>query len=285
LFRGALGDDFASGGPGFGTHVDEVVGFGHEAGVVFDDDDGVALVDETVEDVDEALHVLQVEADAGLLDEVEVGNGRFEVGNLRASFDQLGDEFDPLRFPSRDGWAGLTELEVAEAGVGEELEGAVEFGVGLEEDGCFIDGHFEDVTNRFPGIGDLQGRWIVAFAIAGVAVGPGRGEEVHLEFDAAVSFAGGAAAAVVVEGKARGAEAANAGFGELRKELADVVEKFDIGRRAGTGGLADGRLIDLVAGFDLFEAALTLESFDRIYRIGFGRFGEASTHERGFAAP
>jgi hypothetical protein len=40
--------------------------------VVLDDDDGVAFIDEAVEDVDEALDVFEVEADGGFLDEVEV---------------------------------------------------------------------------------------------------------------------------------------------------------------------------------------------------------------------
>ena len=40
--------------------------------VVLDDDDGVAFIDEAVEDVDESAHVGHVQADGRLLDEVEV---------------------------------------------------------------------------------------------------------------------------------------------------------------------------------------------------------------------
>ena len=46
MFGGALSDDLAAGVAGFGAHVDEVVGFGHDAGVVFDDDDGEAFIGE-----------------------------------------------------------------------------------------------------------------------------------------------------------------------------------------------------------------------------------------------
>jgi hypothetical protein len=43
-----LGDKVAA----FGADVDEVVGFGEDAGVVLDDDDGVAFIHEAVDDED-----------------------------------------------------------------------------------------------------------------------------------------------------------------------------------------------------------------------------------------
>ena len=49
-----------------------VVSLGDEVEVVFDDDDGVPLVDESVEELDEPLAVPQVQADGGLLQEVKV---------------------------------------------------------------------------------------------------------------------------------------------------------------------------------------------------------------------
>lgn len=54
---GALVEDVAAVLAAFGADFDEVVGFGEEVEVVFDDDDGVALVDEVLEDVDEAFAV------------------------------------------------------------------------------------------------------------------------------------------------------------------------------------------------------------------------------------
>ena len=63
--------------------AEDLRGFGHDAGVVLDDDDGVALVDEAVEDVDEFLDVLEVEADGGFFDEVEIGDRRSAICDLR----------------------------------------------------------------------------------------------------------------------------------------------------------------------------------------------------------
>ena len=45
LLRGALEDDFATGGAAVGTHVDNPVGLGDEFGAMLDDDDGVPLAD------------------------------------------------------------------------------------------------------------------------------------------------------------------------------------------------------------------------------------------------
>ena len=50
-----MGDDLAAGVAGFGAEVEDPVGFGGDGHVVFDDDDGVAFIDEAVEDVDEAF--------------------------------------------------------------------------------------------------------------------------------------------------------------------------------------------------------------------------------------
>ena len=70
-----MGDDLAAGVAGFGAEVEDPVGFGGDGHVVLDDDDGVAFIDEAVEDVDEALDVFEVEADGGFLDEIEIALG------------------------------------------------------------------------------------------------------------------------------------------------------------------------------------------------------------------
>ncbi len=57
VFGCALGDEVAAFGAGFGADVDEVIGFGEDVGVVLNDDNGVAFIDEAMEDVDEAFHV------------------------------------------------------------------------------------------------------------------------------------------------------------------------------------------------------------------------------------
>ena len=70
-----MGDDLATSVAGFGADVEDPVGLGGDGHVVLNDDDGMAFIDEAVEDVDEALDVFEVEADGGFLDEVEIALG------------------------------------------------------------------------------------------------------------------------------------------------------------------------------------------------------------------
>ena len=72
LFRRALRDDFPAVLTRLRADVEDPVGLGGDGHVVLDDDDGVAFIDEAVEDIDEAFHVLEVEADGGFFDQVEI---------------------------------------------------------------------------------------------------------------------------------------------------------------------------------------------------------------------
>ena len=96
----AAGDDFSAVWSGFGTEIDEVVGLCGEVHVVFDNHDGVAFVDEAMEDIGETRDVLLVKADGRFFDEVEVGIGRADVGDFGPAFGELGHELEALRFAS-----------------------------------------------------------------------------------------------------------------------------------------------------------------------------------------
>jgi len=101
LLGSSFGDDFSAVGAGLGAKVDDPVGFGGDGHVVFDDGNRVSLVDEAVEDIDEAGDVFEVEADGRFFDEVEVVRGVARAVHLHlgaAAFDELGDEFDALGF-------------------------------------------------------------------------------------------------------------------------------------------------------------------------------------------
>ena len=175
----------------------------------------------------------------------------------------------------------MAEGEVAQAGVGEELEGFLELGVGGEELGGGLDVEIENIADGESVVTDFQGSGIVALAEAAFAIDPGGGEEIHFQFDAAVTLALGTLPFSVVEGRAGGVVAAHAGFGELGEEGADVVEEFDVGGGAGARGFADRRLVDLVAVFEILEA----DGFvvRRFFRLLLAGDTETTTHERGLA--
>jgi len=60
LFGRALADNLSSATSALGAQVDDPVGRLHDVEVVFDHEHGVALVDETVQDLQETLHVFEM---------------------------------------------------------------------------------------------------------------------------------------------------------------------------------------------------------------------------------
>src|SRR5690606_28150444 len=68
---GAGDDEFAAAVAAFGAEVEDPVGGLDHLQIVLDDDHGVALVDELVEDFEELGDVVEVEAGGGLVEDVE----------------------------------------------------------------------------------------------------------------------------------------------------------------------------------------------------------------------
>ena len=85
---------------------------------MLDDEDGVAEVAQVFERGDEALVVALVEADGGLVEDVE------DAAEARAD---LGGEADALAFAAGEGGGGAVERQVAEADGVEELEALDDF--------------------------------------------------------------------------------------------------------------------------------------------------------------
>jgi len=70
LLGGPGGDDLAAGVAAFGAEVDDPVGGLDDVEVVLDDEEGAAAVDELAEGGEELLHVVEVEAGGGLVEDV-----------------------------------------------------------------------------------------------------------------------------------------------------------------------------------------------------------------------
>jgi hypothetical protein len=277
FFGGAPGDNLAAVGAGFGAEVKDVVSFGSQVHVVLDDDDGVAFVDESMQDIGEFCDVLLVKADGRLFNEVEIGVGGSDIRNFGPSFGERGDQLETLGFATAEGGTGLTECEVVETGISEELERLLELGMGRKEGRGGLNIQTQNFANIESVVTDLECGVVVSFTKAGFAVDPGGGEEIHFEFNASVAFAFRALALLVIKGKAGGGVATHAGVRELGKEGADVVEEFDVGGRAGAGGFSDGGLINFVAVFEGVEAGGGGEW--RVLGFLLASNREAATHE------
>ena len=83
-------------------------------------------------------------------------------------------------------------------------------------------------------------------AAADLAAHEGGRQEVHFQFESPGAFALRATPLGAVEGKPARAVTAQARFGNLGEQPADLVEESDIGGGDGSRRAADGRLIDFV---------------------------------------
>ena len=132
--------------PGPGPKSMIVIGSAHGVFVVLDDDDRVALVAKLAERVDQLGVVARMQADRGLVENVEDAD--------QAAADLAGQP-DALRFAAGERGGGAIEREIIEADVDEEAEAAADFLDGFFGD--FFAGGVEDqIIEELCGVADGQ---------------------------------------------------------------------------------------------------------------------------------
>ena len=67
LFGGPRGDQHTAAGTTLRTEVEHMIGAADDVEVVFNDDDGVSLIDDSVEGLDEEPDIVEVEARSGFV--------------------------------------------------------------------------------------------------------------------------------------------------------------------------------------------------------------------------
>jgi hypothetical protein len=81
----ALKYDAAAAVAGAGAQVDDPVGVGHHGQVVLDHDDGLAAVDQPVQQAEQLLQVGKVQAGSGLVEHVDAAGGTHLRRELQAA--------------------------------------------------------------------------------------------------------------------------------------------------------------------------------------------------------
>ena len=123
LGENALGQELAAELAGAGAEIEQMVGGAEDVGVVLDDEDGVAEVAQLFEDANEPGGVAGVQADGGLVEDVE------RADQARA---ERSGELDALRFAAGERGGEAVEGEVVEADRVEKAEALAD----LLEDGA-----------------------------------------------------------------------------------------------------------------------------------------------------
>ena len=232
-----------------------MVGGFDDVEVVFDDDDGVAGVDEFLQDLEQFVNVGEVEAGRWFVEDVD--------GLARRAFAQFFGELDALGLAARERGRRLADLDVAEADIEQSLQLLFDRRNVFEQGQSVFDGGVEEVGDREALEFDRERFAIVPVAAAHVAGDVHVGQEVHLDAFHAAAFASLAASAFDVKGKPAGFVTAGSGFGEHGVQLAKRRKQSRKGRRIRPRRTADRFLIDLddlVHEIEAFDAVV-LQSF------------------------
>src|SRR5262245_54673732 len=145
-FRSPLRNDPAAAGAPLGPEVDDVVGGFDDVQIVLDDDDGVALLDELVEDVKQLVRVCKMQSGRWLVENVE--------RSPRPAARQFLRKLHPLRLSPAQRRRGLAEPEVAEPDVLQSAQLVCDGREILEQGQCLVDGEVEDVSDRLAAVLD-----------------------------------------------------------------------------------------------------------------------------------
>jgi hypothetical protein len=123
LGRSALRHNAATGVAAFGAQVDDPISGLDDIEVMFDNEQGMAGLNEALEGLEQHVHVMEVQTGGGFVKDeqgVVVRARRSTRGRL--VFGEVGGEFKSLAFTAGEGIDGLTETEVAEANFLEKTE-------------------------------------------------------------------------------------------------------------------------------------------------------------------
>ena len=185
-------------------------------------------------------------------------------GLASRAFGQLGSQLGALRLAAGQRRGGLAQLNIAETDLAHSLQSACDLGHVGEELTCFIHRHIQHLIDVLALVAHLERLLVVAAALAHIARHINIRQEVHLDFEQAVTRTRLAAAALDIERETARAVAARLGIRRLGEQVADVVEHARIGRRIGARRASDGRLVDVD---DLIQI---LDADEFVVRAGTG---------------
>src|SRR6267142_2191647 len=173
-------DDAATQLSAFGAEVDDPVGRFHDVEIVLDDDDRISLVHQSMQHFQQQPHVLEVQARRGLVEDIQSAS-RVALGELRR-------KLDALRLPARERRRRLSEMDVSQTYVVEQLEFRPDTRLMLEKVERVGDGQIEHVGDRLSFIAHLERLAVVAPPLADFARNVDVGEEMHFDLHQAVAL-------------------------------------------------------------------------------------------------
>ena len=206
LFRGALGHNGPAMLPAFRPNVDHMVAHLDHIELVLDDDNGVALVHQTVEHINQHLDILKMKASGRLVQNVEC--------IARAHPSKLRSEFHTLCLTATQCRALLSQGDVPQSHRSKGGGDAMNFGDGFKEDKGVVHGHGQHIGDAFALVAHLQRFSVEALALAGFASHMHVRQEVHLHSPNPSTLACFTASSSHIEGEPALLVSSDFGFGK-----------------------------------------------------------------------
>ena len=223
--------------PPSGPRSNQSVGGLNNVKIMLNNEHRIPCIDETLQNIKKLPHIFHMQARGGLVENVE----RF----TRLPTLQLARELYALSLAARKRGGRLAQSNVAQAHIVQRLELTRQARQVLEKLERLVDRHIEHVVHVFAAVCHLQGLAVIAHAAAHLARHINIGQEVHLDFDLAITFARLAAATAHIEAEAARRIAARLRLLRARKQRANVIPQADIRRRIRTRRATDGALVDI----------------------------------------
>ncbi len=126
---------------------------------MLDDDHGVSRIDESLKLLHQLRHVRRMKTRRWLVEHIQ------RLATLRTL--QFGGKLDPLRFAARKFRGRLSEPDISQADLAQDLQGPTKGLIFGKELKCDVDRHRENIGNRLVPNLDFEGLGIVTRALAG----------------------------------------------------------------------------------------------------------------------
>ena len=267
-----LDDDFAAPLSAFGTEIDDEIGALDHIEVVFDNDNGVTVFDQSLESLEEDGNIVLMESYSWFVEEVE--------DLFFFLVDEMVGELDPLEFPPGEGCCRLAEFDIAQADIHKRGQFLQYLRMSGKEFEGFGHAQLEDVIYVFAVVPDLENIALKSLSFAGFASQDYVGEKLHLHDLLTGALAFLTTSSGSVERKITGFEAHGLGFSCPTQHLPDLIHGFGVGGRDGTGRSADGGLVDHD---DPVSRLFSLDFFKPVRNFTLPAFVKDIVEERAFS--
>ena len=146
---------------------------------MLDDNDRVACVHQLLQNIHKPVDICDMQTGGRLIENIDGLAGR--------AFGQLGSQLGALRLTAGQRRGGLTQLNIAETDLTHSLQSACDLGHVGEELTCFIYRHIQYFIDVLALVAHLERFLVVAAALAHIARHINIRQEVHLDFEQAVT--------------------------------------------------------------------------------------------------